>query len=699
MTTTIPLQAASQDIWEQKYQEKDVHGNPLEKTPKESFARVAKALADVEPKNKKKWEKEFIKAMEMGAVPAGRIMSNAGTFKKGTSLINCTVSGELKDSMESILEGVKEAGMTLRAGCGIGYEFSGLRPKGAFVAGSGSYTSGPLSFMKIFDTMCFTISSAGGRRGAQMGTFDVRHPDVIDFIQAKREAGQLSQFNLSLLITDNFINAVKNEEQWPLHFPILKSEQDITPMDLDNKEDVIWADWSLNPPSKYLINDKGQYACKIYKTIGARNLWDMIMSSTYDFAEPGFILIDHSNRMNNNWFCEDIRATNPCGEQLLPPHGACLLGSVNLVNFVMNPFTKEAFFDLKAFKSVVKVFSRMLDNVVEINGLPLAQQREEIERKRRHGMGYLGLGSALNILGVAYGSAEAVKLTEDISQAMAIGGWEAALDLAKEKGPAPIMNEDFEITAKMMNQRPQMAADGIKIGDKIKGKVLFARYSAYMQQIAGVDQELVAELEEYGARYTHHTSIAPTGTIALSVGNNTSNGIEPSFSMAYKRNIIKAGKKTKVQVDVYSYEMLAYRAYVGAKEGEEVEMPESFVVADDVTPEQHVDMQAASQYWIDASISKTVNVPTNIEFDKFKNLYMYASEQGLKGCTTFRFNPDVFTGVLVREDDLDNTEYKFTLESGEQVTLKGSDKIEYEGETHVAANLYDALSGGYYGKL
>ena len=700
----IPMQPASWDIWDKKYRLKTKQGEDVDGDIDATYQRVARALADAEPTGEKQkyWYDRFLWALRRGAIPAGRITSNAGALehKPATSTINCTVSGTITDSMDGILEKVHEAGLTLKAGCGIGYEFSTLRPRGAFVAGAGAYTSGPMSFMDIYDKMCFTVSSAGGRRGAQMGTFDVSHPDVKDFIRAKREDGRLRQFNLSLLITDGFMQAVDTDADWPLVFPVnIKEKGDI---DLEDAAQVVWREWPTH--KNYIVRDDGLVACKIYGHIRARHLWDMIMVSTYDYAEPGFILIDKVNEMNNNWWCENIRATNPCGEQPLPPYGACLLGSINLTKFVRAPFTDQAAFDWEEYKEVVRVFTRMLDNVVEVNGLPLQQQRDEIMRKRRHGMGFLGLGSTMTMLGMKYGSAPSLDFTDRIARDMAVAGWEVALQLAQEKGPAPIMEERFVVTAEMLRKRPEMVKDGWKIGQEIPGKVLHARYSRYMQRIASVAPELVDELADTGARFTHHSSIAPTGTISLSLANNASNGIEPSFAHHYSRNVIREGKKSKEKVDVYSFELLAYRELVNPKampfsDDPAAMLPDYFISADDISPKEHVDVQAAAQKWVDSSISKTANVPTDYPYEDFKDIYRYAHQQGLKGCTTFRFNPAAFQGVLVKETDLENTLYRFELEDGSFIEVKGNEEIEYDGEMHTAANLFDALKEGYYGKF
>ncbi|GGF98347.1 MULTISPECIES: adenosylcobalamin-dependent ribonucleoside-diphosphate reductase [Cysteiniphilum] len=705
-TATIDFQAASLDIWDSKYRLKTRLGEPVDQDIDATYQRVAKALSEVEKTKalQQQHYEEFLWALRNGAIPAGRIVSNAGALehKPATSTINCTVSGTIHDSMDDILQKVHESGLTLKAGCGIGYEFSTLRPKGAFVAGAGAHTSGPMSFMDIYDKMCFTVASAGGRRGAQMGTFDVGHPDVFDFIRAKREDGRLRQFNLSLLITKDFMDAVEHDGQWHLAFPMTEAEQKAHNIDLQDKSQVLWRDWAVK--EGYISDESGLVACKIYSTIKARRLWDMIMSSTYDYAEPGFILIDKVNEDNNNWFCETIRATNPCGEQPLPPYGSCLLGSVNLTKFIEAPFTKEARFDWDKYRKVVRIFTRMLDNVVEINGLPLKEQRHEIESKRRHGMGFLGLGSAITMLKMKYGSKDSVAFTEEVAKQMALEGWREGVKLAQEKGSAPVLEKDYTVTEEFLRLRPEMAADGIKVGDVIKGRMLHAKYSRYMQRISQEDISIIDAIGEQGCRFTHHTSIAPTGTISLSLANNVSNGIEPSFAHHYARNVIRAGKKSKEKVDVFSYELLAYRQLVNKEampftKDPTQKLPEYFISADNVKPKEHVDIQAAAQKWVDSSISKTANVPTDFPFADFKDIYLYAYHQGLKGCTTFRFNPEVFQGVLVKDEDLEKTKYRFTLDDGSVLELKGNEMIEYDGEEHTAANLYDALKEGYYGKF
>ena len=953
---------------------------------------------------------------------------------------NCVVSGTIEDSIDGIFKSLRESAQSLAVGNGIGYEFSTIRPNGAFVSGAGAATGGALDFMDCFDVMCARISSAGGRRGAQMGTFDIRHPEVVDFISAKREDGRLRKFNLSVLITDDFIQAVKDEAEWEFSFPITVNRYNAD-------DDYIWRDFPVT--DNYVTNVEGLVACERYGSMPAMELWNLIMQSTFDYAEPGFILIDRMNQLNPLTDTENFRATNPCvigstrlatqhglvrmdtlnksqveidvtvdqraegnpddlgavvrsaipvfesdpdadvwrvvteagyeltgsewhdfhtgrgkvalkdlkvgddlhiqsgkgqfgtqgdrllgilmgfitgdghftkdgkgntkavvglwnenrqfgpmiaeyvtqliadsrygkstkrvykvsvvdvpkrdmcvitsviltkimddygfdrlskhlvpeviwrgteetvmgylsalfqadgtvqrcdknrscsirlsssyppllkdvqillanfgilariykrreagtrmlpdghggkklypckadyeliiggqsreifmreirflgdlknekyqgffdtmkifnsqkfitpivsiehmgkqpvfdttqkessslimnglstfncGEQSLPPYGACLLGSINLVEFVTDPFTDQANFDYGRFASVVKVFHRMLDNVVELNGLKLPEQIEEITNKRRHGMGFLGLGSALVLLGIDYGSKESLEFTESVTKLLALTGYRVGMELAKEKGRAPIF-EDSKVLKDFVN-------------------------SEYMTRIFKEDPVLRDEMLEHGCRYTHCTSIAPTGTIALSLGNNVSNGIEPSFSHQYSRNIIRADRATKEKVTVYSYESLLYNEIQG-REVPIAELPPIFRDSSEITPKEHVDVQAAAQYWIDSSISKTLNVPTDYPFEDFKDIYLYGIEKGLKGLATFRFNPEAFQGVLVREEDLEATQYVFALEDGSEVVVRGSDTIEYDGAEHSAANLFDALKEGTYNK-
>lgn len=670
----MELQPTSLEIWESKYQLKDDHGKPVDKDISGTFDRIAKALSEVEDQDQEYWREQFRWALENGATPAGRIVSNAGAekYKPATSLINCTVSQIVKDSMLGVLDANLQAGLTLKAGCGIGYEFTTLRPKGAFVSGAGAYTSGPLSFMDIFDSTCFTVSSAGGRRGAQMATMAIWHPDVRDYISAKREDGRLRQFNMSLLIDDEFMEAVKNNDLYQLVFPVKQSEIDrgLVKGELVKKK-RFWEKQYCDE-MEYIVDKDDNILCQVYESIQAHDLWDTIMKSTYDYAEPGFLLIDRINEYNNNYFCEEIRATNPCGEQPLPPEGSCLLGSVNVAKFVENEFTPEASFDWEKYKKVVRIFTRMLDNVVELNGLPLEGQRYEIEYKRRHGMGFLGLGSALSLLGDAYGDEKSVDFTEELMKVMAVEGFRTGIALAKEKGAAPIFADS---TNGVSNK--ELWVDG-----------------KYMRRIWSVAPELEDEALVHGCRFTHHSSIAPTGTISLSLNNNVSNGIEPSFSHHYTRNVIREGKKSKEAVDVFSYEMLLYRNITGIEK-----IPESFSTSENVTTYAHVDIQAAAQKWCDSSISKTINVPTDTPFEEFKDIYTYAYDKGLKGCTTFRFNPEAFQGVLVTEDSLKSTTYRFIVDNGDVIEGTGEEKVLYDGEEHSIANLYDALKEGYYGKF
>ena len=1126
MLSAIPLQAASLDIWDKKYRLLDKDGLPVDIDIDATHDRVARALAEVEkPAQREHFYKEFLDAMYCGAIPAGRIMSNAGAqyHKPAVSLINCTVSSAIPDSMDGIFSSLHEAALTLKAGCGIGYEFSTLRPSGAFVAGAGATTNGPLAFMDVFDKMCFTVSSAGGRRGAQMGTFDVTHPDVEQFINAKRENGRLRQFNLSLLITDAFMKAVQTDSEWQY-------------------------EWD---------------GVRVGNPVRAKWLWDTIMQSNYNFAEPGFLLVDRINRYNNLWFCEHLRATNPCvtgdtkiavagrgpveikqlvkegkdvpvychdfktgetvvrmgrnprrtgknhkvfritlddgssfkanavhniylrdgtkvqvkdlkigaslipfkikadktgnswvrhlssgsyvrdywlmlnckydtefdfgtgtgkihghhvdgnhfnnemdnlealthedhnshhltdanptqtgwttasakekrqyrqrmsesqsnanngmfgrthtkktkkligtstverftnakfvrkhskavakamtdevrakiseshtqerqtvvktckecnvqfelqvirgnkscrkfctqacaarsnskvsastpksqetldrisagskkfansklgrvaksgagsasivqralkcgsmllhlghkinartwdslksvlhesgikptigaawidnqwdgdwsqfrkeckeynhkvvsivacgeedvfnitvdehhnyfiitnerklrkstiltgvlskncGEQPLPPYGSCLLGSINLTKFVDNPFGVNAKFNWGKFNRIVSTFTRMLDNVVELNGLPLEQQRHEITWKRRHGMGFFGLGSAMAMLGISYGDAASLKFTEDVSKTMAITGFLVGSELSEEKGEAPVLQKQYSSSELLQFSKYNTNYVASKSNSRISGRELFLK-SHYFDIFSSAPegQEVLKLMKRHGSRFTHHSSIAPTGTLSLSFGGNVSNGIEPSFSHSYNRNIIREGRNAKESVEVCSYEYLAYRELVNKNVRPQMYragqvddgnyLPSCFADTDSLTPKHHIDIQASAQKWVDSSISKTINVPTDITVDAFKDIYVYAFEQGLKGCTTFRFNPENFQGVLVKTEDLKATTYRFTLEDGTHVDLSGDKMVEYGGQTQTAANLFDAIKENYFGKF
>ena len=1088
---SIPFQPVSIEIYNTKYRLTDDHDVPVDEDMEATKRRVCRALADIEAKDTNYWYAKFMWAMDNGATPAGRILSNAGAgkYKPNTSLINCTVSGIVNDNVWDIGFKVAEAMKTLAAGCGIGYEFSTLRPKGAFVAGVGAVTSGAIPFMDIYDRACFTIASAGGRRGAQMATFDVRHPDVFSFIKAKREDGRFRQFNLSLLITDAFVEAVKTDSPWNLVFPMTLKQIEVEGFDLNDTTKVSWEDWPVHEGYK-VDPDTGKVACKIYETIRARDLWDTVMKSTYDFAEPGFLLIDKINQYNPLYWMENIRSTNPCvtgdtrlhtsrglvkaidlfntgedltvtvdnralgsddvgvvsrkavpmfmtsdsadvfrvrtkagyeikatdwhdfytergkvklkdlrvgdklwvqsgkgqfgcqgdeaigsvigwitgdghftnrgkstqaavislwgsdrvfatslvetvntlindatkpihhiltpvavserkqmsirsvrlakvleaydftketklqvpeviwqgteacvkgylralfqadgtvnvsgnslscsvrlassapellkdiqmllanfgilskiykrrdagdrllpdgkggkklyacqtdfelvldgqsrdifmseigflgaaknekylewldgkslsknqdwvseiveitylgkeavydttqkdkntvifnglvtgqcGEQPLPPYGSCLLGSINLTKFVRNPFTPEASFDWENYKEVIHVFTRMLDNVVEINGLPLPQQREEIKSKRRHGMGFLGLGSALAMLCTKYNSDAAVEFTGLVSKHLAIEGFRAGVELATEKGVAPVLAESYPVEHATYQKSPALRnyisanigsglhwSDGLlyKGGEEVRlqGKILHAT-APYFEHFPA---DLINDMIVYGSRFTHHSSIAPTGTISLSWNNNASNGIEPSFNHHYIRNVVVSGQSSKQKSDVFSFELLAYRHLVNPNampfsDNPENALPDYFSVTDDLQPIDHIRIQAAAQPWIDSCISKTANVPTDYPFEDFQKCYMQAYDAGLKGFTTFRFNPEAFQGVLVNAADLKATTYEFTLEDGQVLTFNGSEEVEYEGETHGVANLYDALKEGYYGKF
>ena len=688
------LQPVSFKTWSDKYALKDQHNNPVDTCINDTVDRVAGALAAQETEHEH-WRKAFNNAIRHGAIPAGRILANAGAgnHKRQTSLINCVVSDTINDSMISIMENLKRAALTLKANCGIGYEFSTLRPRKAYVYGGGAYSSGPLSFMDIYSEMASTIASAGGRRGAQMATFDISHPDIYEFIKAKREIGRLRHFNCSVLITDSFLNAVKNNADWPLCFPITERDADRLNIDPNDKEKIIYKRWP--DPEPYIQNNQGLTACLIHKHVSAKDLWNTIVQSNYNYDEPGYILIDEVNRMNNLWFCENIRASNPCGEQMLNPNGSCLLGSLNISKMINAPFTRKAKLNTDQLKETTYVFSRMLDNVVDQANLPLPEQILELQTKRRHGMGTMGLDTALYMLNIRYGSSEGIEITEQINHIIMETGLHAALDLAKEKGPAPIMEQKFTLTKEMKNRNPHLK--DITPGKKYPGSFLWS-LSQYIQSIKEhIPNDLYQELQKIGPRYSHQLSIAPTGTIALTLGNNCSSGIEPTFAHHEIRNIIVPGKKTKQQNLLESAAALEYKKH---HKNKTALLPKNFISSNDITPEEHVHMQAAAQKYMDSSISKTANCPPDITINDYASIYKLAAELKLKGCTLYRRDKNSSIGtVLTTPESLNKTTVEFILEDHTTINCKGSDTIEYDGDTHNAANLAEALKEGYYGKL
>ncbi|MBC8407519.1 MAG: adenosylcobalamin-dependent ribonucleoside-diphosphate reductase [Rhodobacteraceae bacterium] len=573
----------SEQIWDMKYRYKDAGQIPLDKTVTDSWSRVAKSLASVE-KSPERWEKIFYSTLEdFKFLPAGRILAGAGTGRSVT-LFNCFVMGTVPDSIPGIFDMLKEAAITMQQGGGIGYDFSTIRPSGSDVKGVAADASGPLSFMNVWDSMCQTIMSAGSRRGAMMATMRCDHPDILSFVDAKSDSQKLRMFNLSVLVTDKFMDAVKNKKDWSLIF------------------------------------DK-----KIYKTVSAKYLWDKIMQSTYDFAEPGVIFIDRINAMNNLNYCETISATNPCGEQPLPPYGACLLGSINLPKMIDAPFSENSKLDVTLLKETVSVAVRMMDNVIDVSKFPLASQEKEAHAKRRIGLGVTGLADALLMTGVRYGSDEAVAKTDEWLHLISREAYLASTELAQEKGSFPLLD---------VNQFLQ-SGNMVQMDDDVK-EVIRSR----------------------GIRNALLTSIAPTGTISLYAGN-VSSGIEPVFAYSYHRKVLQKDG-TKLEEEVIDYAVNLWKEKFGNKE-----FPDYFVNAQTLSPTDHVKMQAAAQKWIDSSISKTINCPEDISFEEFKEVYMAAWDQGCKGCTTYR--PNAVTGSVLSVD----TSEKKDIETSKMAGISG----------------------------
>ena len=553
----------AETIWDMKYRLKDADGTPVDATVEDTWRRIARALAEVED-DREIWEDRFYEALyDFRFLPAGRIIAGAGTGRTVT-LFNCFVMGTIPDSLEGIFQMLKEAALTMQQGGGIGYDFSTIRPKGAPVHGVAADASGPLSFMDVWDAMCRTIMSAGSRRGAMMATMRCDHPDIDAFIAAKSDPARLRMFNLSVLVTDPFMAAVKADAPWDLVFD-----------------------------------------GKVYRTVQARELWDRIMRSTYDFAEPGVIFIDRINQMNNLAYCEAIAATNPCGEQPLPPYGACLLGSINLARLVRDPFEVDASLDEVALDDLVRVAVRMMDNTVDASRFPLPQQAAEAAAKRRIGLGVTGLADALLMVGLRYGSEEAADATDRWLRLVARAAYLASVDLAKEKGAFPLFDAEKFLASGTME---------------------------------GMDEDVRQAVAVHGIRNALLTSIAPTGTISLYAGN-VSSGIEPVFAYSYTRKVLQKDG-TRTEEEVVDYAVRLWRDKYG-----EIDLPDHFVNAQTLAPMDHVRMQAAAQRWVDSSISKTINCPADISFEDFKDVYLEAYETGCKGCTTYR--PNAVTGSVL----------------------------------------------------
>ena len=555
--------AISQQIWDMKYRLKDQNGTFLEQTVQDTWRRIAKALSEVETEPKK-WETIFYNALtDFKFLPAGRITAGSGT-KRNVTLFNCFVMGVIPDSMSGIFDMLKEAALTMQQGGGIGYDFSTIRPKGSLVKGIAADASGPVSFMDVWDSMCRTIMSAGSRRGAMMATMRCDHPDIEEFIAAKSDSQKLRMFNLSVLVTDAFMEAVKKGDDW-----------------------------------KLIYNNK------VYSVIKAADLWDQIMRATYNFAEPGVIFIDRINETNNLSYCETITATNPCGEQPLPPYGACLLGSINLAKLVEHPFDKNAYLDVSQLEDLVFTAVRMMDNVIEVSQFPLEAQKLEAKNKRRIGLGVTGLADALLMVGLRYGSDEAVKKTEKWMKTIARSAYNASINLAEEKGAFPLFDpEKFIVSGNMIQ----------------------------------MDEDVKKAVNKFGIRNALLTSIAPTGTISLYAGN-VSSGIEPVFAYSYTRKVLQ-NDGSHVEEEVVDYAVQLWRDKFG-----NAPLPDFFVSAQNLTPADHVKMQAAAQKWVDSSISKTINCPEDISFDDFKEVYIQAYDTGCKGCTTYR--PNEVTGSVL----------------------------------------------------
>ncbi|MBI3938056.1 MAG: adenosylcobalamin-dependent ribonucleoside-diphosphate reductase [Betaproteobacteria bacterium] len=578
-------------VWDTKYRLRGA-GKASERSIEDTWRRIACALASVEKTDRAHWESMFYSALEsFRFLPGGRIQAGAGTAHRVT-LFNCFVMGTVEDSLDGIFDALKEGALTMQQGGGVGYDFSTLRPHGVTALGTGTIASGPVSFMRIWDAMCATILSTGARRGAMMATLRCDHPDIETFIDAKREPGVLRHFNLSVLVTDDFMQAVAGDAEWTLVFPVAAGAS----ADGETLERV----WS---------GSRRAQPCRVFRRVSARALWERIMRATYDYAEPGVIFIDRVRRMNNLWYCETISATNPCGEVPLPPYGACDLGSINLTRFVREPFSAHAGLDFEAIAATAGVATRMLDNVYEVSNFPLTRQREAALASRRIGLGLTGLADTLIMLGVRYGSRQSLELVAEIMRAVCHAAYRASIALAREKGAFPLF-----------------------------------RAAEYTQGefVSALPREIVDEIWHHGIRNSHLTAIAPAGTISL-LANNVSSGLEPVYAAEYERRVRLAdGELAAFRVVDFACDLYRRLAGAGGR------LPPAFANAAEIAPEAHLAMQAALQPCVDNAISKTINVPRDFCFDAFRSVYETAHALGLKGCTTFRPNP--VTGAILQAE-------------------------------------------------
>lgn len=579
----------SRHIWETKYR---FHNGDVihDQTIEDTWWRIAKSLANAENNDRKYWAQKFFDELKgFRFIPGGRIQAGAGTGHQVT-LLNCFVMGTIQDSMESIFDSLKEGALTMQQGGGVGYDFSTLRPQGSLAKATGTIASGPISFMRIWDSMCATLLSTGARRGAMMATLRCDHPDIEEFISAKQDNNELRNFNLSVLVTDEFINAIQNDEDWQLVFPISNADD-------KGQHQTVMRQWS---------GEVRPTTCRIFKTINARDLWDKIMHATYEYAEPGVLFIDRINDQNNLWYKENISATNPCGEIPLPAYGACDLGAINLTHFVKHPYTEDSYIDLNGIKETTTVATRMLDNVIDVSKFPLPQQKQQALNCRRIGLGFTGLADALIMLGLDYGKQSSRDTAVDIMKTICYTAYYTSINLAEEKEVFPSFKRDEYLAGGFIRSLPK---------------------------------DIKSKIKKHGIRNSHLITIAPTGTTSI-LANNISSGIEPVFDFSFSRKVLELdGNYKNYQLKDYAYSLWE------TMKNKDASLPHQFVTAKMLSPKEHLKMQAAIQPYVDNAISKTINVPEDFPYEEFQSLYMLAFKNNLKGCTTYR--PNLITGSVL----------------------------------------------------